>query len=260
VDVLGVLGLEDLHGIVDGDQTGQTVLRVDHRQCHEVGLLHQPSRYLTVLVHTDRVRVETDELADRRADRSSDQVGKVDDSDESAPVIGDRHDVHLTGTQPRRAHSAQRIRRRLVDPDIGIPWVHCPSGRCPRVAQEQVRVEASLVGQGDQHPIGHRRRHLLQQPRPVVSVEAEEELVDRIVCQGIQQLLLVEGVERLEHGQHPAVGQQTKHHGPIDEREADQLLGDVHGAVLRQPRVDRLEVTDTNQLVERGRVVGHEPS
>ena len=110
--VLGLLLLEDLHGVVDRDDADQAVLGVDDRQGQQVGLADQARGLLLVGVDAGRVDLGVHQVADQRGGIGQDEVSQAQRSDQAAVVVGDRQRVDRLGRSADAAQPIERLARR----------------------------------------------------------------------------------------------------------------------------------------------------
>ena len=105
--VLGLLLLEDLHGIVDRDDSDQAVLGVDDRQRQQVGLADQACSLFLVRVDAGREDLGVHQVADQCLGIGQDQVAQAERPDQAAMVVGDGERVDRLGRSPDLAQPIQ---------------------------------------------------------------------------------------------------------------------------------------------------------
>ena len=228
LDVLRDLFLQNVHGVVHGDDAHQTILRVHHRQRQEVVLAEGTGGGLLVVqgLHADEVALH--DVADDVVLLRQQQRPDGQHADQVALFIDDITDVDGLLVRSGTADALEGVLHGHGLLQVHELRGHDAAGGVIRIFEDLVDTFAHFRVRVAQNTLDHIGRHLLHDVHRVVQIQLVQHFFQLRVGKALDQQLLLVTVQLHEHLCRQLLGQQAEHQRHLFPQFAAQR-GDVCG-------------------------------
>ena len=229
LDVLGGLLLQNVHGVVHGDDAHQPVLRVHNGQGQKVVLVQDLGHVLLVVQgvggnHMGVHDVPDDVVLLRQQDGPDGEIPQ-----QVAALINDVADVDGLLVRASAADALQGVLHCHGGLQVHVLRGHDAAGAVVGIFQDLVDALAHLRVRVAEDPLDHVGGHLLHDVHGVVQIQLVQHFLQLGVGEALDQHLLLVAVQFHEYLRRLLLGQQAEHQGQGLLVQLPAEVGDVLG-------------------------------